>query len=189
MNRRLDQDLHDTVAALPFQHWEGHVWRTHWSRLAATDWSPSLRSTGRYHHAGDRFSEGPTWPALYTSLAPQIAVWETVHRSVTRNVRHLENQQLTGLEIAASSVFDFRNPAVLGLTREDLTGPNPEIPWLLAQVAVEQGAGGILVPSAALQGDNLVLFPSTCRAFSPFASSAVRLCLLIFPQVKADRGW
>jgi hypothetical protein len=164
---RLDQDLHDAVAALPLHRWEGHVWRTHWSQLAATDWNPSLRSTGRYHRAGDRFSEGPTWPALYTSLAPQIAVWEMVRRSVARDISYLANQQLTELEIAVSSVLDFRTPAALGLTTEDLTGPSSEIPWLLAQAAVGRGAGGILVPSAALQGNNLVLFPSNLPSVLP----------------------
>lgn len=90
-----------------------------------------------------------------------------VRRSVARDIRYLANQQLTELEIAVSSVLDFRNPGTLGLTPEDLTGPSSEIPWLLAQAAVGRGAGGILVPSAALQGNNLVLFPSNLPSVLP----------------------
>ena len=90
-----------------------------------------------------------------------------VRRSVARNIRYLENQQLTELEIAVSSVLDFRNPAALGLTPEDLTGLRSEVPWSLAQAAVERGAGGMLVPSAALHGNSLVLFPSNLPSVLP----------------------
>lgn len=48
------------------------VWRVHWRAVASTDWSLSLRSSGRYHHGLDLFPPDQAFAALYTSLAPLV---------------------------------------------------------------------------------------------------------------------
>ena len=60
------------------------VWRVHWREVLATDWSLSLHRSGRYHRGSDLFPSAETWLALYTSFAPEIAIWEMVRRSVDR---------------------------------------------------------------------------------------------------------
>lgn len=147
------------VAAAPFGPFRGTVWRVHWREVAPTDWSLSLRTTGRYHRGLDLFPADQAFPALYASLAPEIALWEMVRRSAARNLGYLRNNVLTELEVHLDQVLDLSDPGVAGLTREELTGPDFSVCQDVAAVAVVRGFQGLLVPSAALPGSNLVLFP------------------------------
>lgn len=153
-------DTERAVAAAPSRSFRGSVWRTHWREVAATDWSLSLRTSGRYHRGLDRFPSDQTWPALYTSLAPEIAVWEMVRRSAARNLAYLRNNVLSELAVDLARPLDLSDPALVGLTRADLTGPSHRACHELAAVAVARGYEGLLVPSAALVGVNLVILPA-----------------------------
>ena len=125
----------------------------------ATDWSLSLRTTGRYHRGLDLFPPDHTWPALYTSLAPEIAVWEMVRRSAARNLAYLRNNVLSELHVHLTRVLDLSDPALARSARVDLTGPDHHPCHEFAAVALARGYEGLLVPSAALVGLNLVLLP------------------------------
>jgi len=100
-----------------------------------------------------------TWPALYTSLSPEIAVWEMVRRGAERHLAYLQNNLLTELIVDLSRVLDVSEPTSLGLKLVDLTGPDPEVCRQLASAARTAGFMGLVVPSAAIAGLNLVILP------------------------------
>lgn len=147
------------IAAAPSRAFRGRVWRVHWRRVAPTDWSLSLHSSGRYHRGLDLFGGDQAFPALYTSLAPEIALWEMVRRSAARNLGYLGDNVLTELEVDLDRVLDLSDPVVTILTREELTGDDSSVCEELAAAAVTRGFQALLAPSAALPGSNLVLFP------------------------------
>src|SRR5947209_16638109 len=133
------------------------VWRVHWREVEPLDWSLSLRTSGRYHRGLDLFPPEQTFPVLYASLAPEIALWEMVRRSAARNLVYLKNNVLSELVVALSRVIDLTDPSVIGLTRVELTGADHRRCQALAAAAVARCDDGILVPSAALPGSNLVI--------------------------------
>lgn len=97
--------------------------------------------------------------ALYTSLAPEVAIWEVVRRSAAQNLAYLQNNVLTELAVELTQVLDCSDPATMGLTPADLTGLDHRPCQELAAGAEARGYEGLLVPSAALPGVNLVLLP------------------------------
>jgi RES domain-containing protein len=137
----------------------GTVWRVHWREVAPTDSSLSLRTSGRYHRGLDLFPSDQAFPALYTSLAPEIAIWEMVRRSAARNLTYLKNNLLSELEVNLGRPLDLSEPATIGLTPADLTGADQQASQELAATAMAWGYEGLLVPSAALPGLNLVVLP------------------------------
>lgn len=149
----------EAIAAAASRPFRGTVWRVHWREVAPTDWSLSLRSSGRYHRGLDLFPSDQAFPALYTSLAPEIALWEMVRRSAARSLTYLSNNVLSELAVDLGRVLDLSDPAVVGLRREELTGPDHSACQDLAVAAAVRDFHGLLVPSAALPGSNLVLFP------------------------------
>ena len=52
------------VSAIGTAPFRGTVWRVHRREVGPTDWSLSLRSTGRYHRGLDRFPPDHTFAAL-----------------------------------------------------------------------------------------------------------------------------
>lgn len=85
------------VAAASTRGFQGTAWRVHWREVTPTDWSLSQRTSGRYHRGLDLFPPEQAFPALYTSLAPEIAIWEMVRRSAARNLAYLKNSVLSDL--------------------------------------------------------------------------------------------
>jgi hypothetical protein len=155
------------IDAAPTHSLRGRVWRTHWRQVAATDWSRTLRTTGRYHRGLDQFAAQQVWPALYTSLAPETAIWEMVRRSVVRNIAYLRNNVLSELEVDLSNVLDLADPAVVALAPAELTGSDLRLCHELAATSHALGFEALVVPSAALLGSNLVLFPRNLPEPSP----------------------
>lgn len=153
----------EAVAVAPERSLHGSVWRTHWKEVTATDWSLSIQSSGRYHRGLDLFPAAAAFPALYTSLAPEIAIWELVRRSAARNLAYLQNNVLSELKIDLSRVLDLSEPSGARWERADLTGPDFHRCQEIAAAAVRRGYEGILVPSAALPGSNLVILPGNLR--------------------------
>jgi hypothetical protein len=64
-------------------------------------------------------------------------------------------------------VLDLTDPTVVGLTPEKLTAPDPRMCHELAFTAHARGFEALVVPSAALLGSNLVLFPRNLPEPSP----------------------
>ncbi|MFN0071186.1 MAG: RES family NAD+ phosphorylase [Chloroflexota bacterium] len=147
------------VSAASTRGFQGTVWRVHWREVAPTDFSLSLRTSGRYHRGLDLFPPDQAFPALYTSLAPEIALWEMVRRSAARNLAYLQNNVLSELEVGLSRILDLSDAAATGLTAADLTGPDHQPCQELAAAAMARRYEGLLVPSAAMPGLNLVLLP------------------------------
>ncbi len=151
--------------------------------LEPTDWSLSLRTSGRYHRGLDLFPPEQTWPALYTSLSPEIAIWEIVRRSAARTLGYLANNLLSEIEVTLGRLVDLSEPTVAGLTLADLTGADHRLCQEIGAVATALGYRGLLVPSAALPGLNLVILarnlpePSAMRVVS-----SVELPLDSLPQ-------
>lgn len=155
------------VAAAPARSFQGTVWRVHWREVAPTDWILSLRTSGRYHRGLDLFPPEQAFPALYTSLGPEIAIWEMVRRSAARNLAYLKNNVLSELEVDLSRILDISDPGAVGLTSADLTGLDHQPCQQLAEAALVRGYQGLLVPSAALPGLNLVILPRNLPEPSP----------------------
>lgn len=149
------------IANRPTRSFGGTVWRVHWRDIVPTDWTLSLRTTGRYHRGLDLFPPDMAFPALYTSLAPEVAVWEMVRRSAARNLAYLKNNLLSELEVELRRTLDLSDPATVGLTLADLTGSDQQPCQELAAAATARGYEGLLVPSAALPGINLVILSRT----------------------------
>lgn len=147
------------LVGAPVHPFHGRVWRVHWREVSPADWRLSLRTSGRYHRGLDRFPADQVFPALYTSLAPEIALWEMVRRSAARNLDYLRNTILSELEVSLDHTLDLADPATIGLARADLTGSEQRSCQELAAIAMFRAYGGLLVPSAALPGLNLVILP------------------------------
>jgi RES domain-containing protein len=148
------------VAAAVPRTFQGTVWRTHWRAVQPIDWSLSLRTSGRYHRGLDLFPAAEAFAALYTSLAPEIAIWEMVRRSAAQNLAFLENNILSELTAVLRRALDLSDPASLGLAPAALTARDPRPCQAIAAAALARGYEGLLVPSAALPGLNLVLLPA-----------------------------
>jgi RES domain-containing protein len=61
--------------------------------------------------------------------------------------------------VALGHVLDLSDPSAVGLTRTEVTGPDQQRCQELAAAAMTREFDGLLVPSAALPGLNLVVLP------------------------------
>jgi hypothetical protein len=179
-------DAQAAIADAPVRRFQSSVWRTHWREVGAMDWQLSLRTSGRYHCGLDLFPPDQVWPALYTSLAPELAIWEMVRRSAARNLAYLRNNVLTELAVDLARVLDCSDPVVVGLTRSDVTGPDHRLCHALAEAATAQGYEALLAPSAALPGTNLVVFPQ--HVAGPLPIRVVRSTELPLDSIAEDTG-
>ncbi len=154
-----DSSLDRVIAAIPPRQFRGRVWRVHWREVAADDWDLSLRTSGRYHRGLDLFPRDQTFFVLCTSLATEIAIWEMVRRSASRNLGYLKNNVLTEFDVQLDRGLDLSHPGSVGLNLADLTGPDLRPCQALAAAARSLGFDGLVVPSAALPGLNLIILP------------------------------
>lgn len=134
--------------------------------MAPTDGSLSLRF-GALPPWLDLFPPDQAFPALYTSLAPAIAIWERVRRSAARNLVYLQNNALSELRADLSRTLGISDPAAEGLTTADLTGPDHQLCPELGAAAMGLGDEALLVTSAALPGLSLVVLPRTLPELPP----------------------
>lgn len=158
----------------------------HWREVLPTDWTLSVRTSGRYHRGLDHFPPEQSFPALYTSLAPEIAIWEMVRRSAARNLAVLQNNVLSELDVTLDSVLDLSDPTSIGLTLSDLTSADQQVCQDLAAAVVARGDEGLLVPSAGLPGLNLVILPQNLVATSFIG--VVRSTKLPLDTIAAEEG-
>lgn len=92
-------DAGAAVAACDVRPWSGVVWRYHGRRYAADDAAGSLKATGRFGQGIDRYPASDTWPVLYTSLDPHVALAERVRHTTVANLEALVNQRLSRLRV------------------------------------------------------------------------------------------
>ncbi len=170
----------------PSRSFRGTVWRVHWRRWRPPIGGLSLRTSGRYHRGLDLFPADQAFPALYTSLAPEIAIWEMV-RARARNLAYLWNNVLAELEVDLGRVLDLSDPTVVGLGREELTGPDLSACQELAAAAVGAWCPGRAGALGALAGSNLVHFPRNLPEPPPIrATRSTELPLDAIAQERTD---
>jgi RES domain-containing protein len=162
------------VAACPRGSWSGTVWRVHSRRFAGDSAEGSLRISGRFHRGPDKFAAHETWPALYTSVAPAIALAERMRHTTPANlIQKMTDQRMTRLRIelqvvvSACAESGCRTLEVQGLSEEALCHPTD---WQKAQelaLAARDCAEALLVPSCTrLPEGNLIIFPDRLLAGS-----------------------
>ena len=144
-----------------------HVWRVHKQRYEATDATGSLLVSGRYHRGLDDFQSEDTFPALYTSLSPEISLAELVRHTDAATLPNLNNYRLTELAVTLQQVVDCTDPERLGLTFHEMLESTSfyytqEIGAAVSSVGYEAAR----VTSASRLGHNLVIFPNNLRSGS-----------------------
>lgn len=159
-------DATAAVRACSLEPWVGSVWRVHASRFAGDSSDGSLRVSGRFHRAPDKYLTD-TWKALYTALAPEIALAEIVRHFTLDNLLHkVRDQRMSRLQAelqvvvracTSTGCFDLNVP---GVSKDDFCHPtNFEKTHAFARAAREC-AEGLLVPSCTgLPQGNLIIFP------------------------------
>jgi RES domain-containing protein len=156
-------NLRTAVAACPIGPWRGEVWRCHTRRWSGDNADGSLKATGRYHRGRDRFPAIDAWPALYTALAPHIALGEMLRH--TRALPSLASKRISRLDVSLSAVLDCAS--LLGSTLpgapnlDDLCRPaDYALPHEIAEAARASSAEALLIPTCTrLNGNNLIVFP------------------------------
>jgi len=156
-----DWDASRAVSSLTTQSLRSTVWRGHRRRYGALDYSGSRFLSGRYHQASDLFPPDQTWPAFYTAIGLHVALGEIV-----RNIEQhdLAAFRFTEIRVELQAVIDCRDLLAVGLTAADLLDDTDyAVPLAHVAAAIGRGAEAILVPSAFLLGDNLIIFPLLIR--------------------------
>ena len=105
--------------------------------------------------------------ALYLALSPAVALGEVLRQFSPQRLLQLNDYRLSELDVEVGAVLDCRDAAVLGLAPEDLIRDlGFTMTQQIASAAIARGAEAILVPSATLLGDNLVVFPTQLQSTS-----------------------
>lgn len=107
---------------------------------------------GRYHLAGET-------GIFYTALTETVAIQE-ITRHADRNV--LRHGLLAGkIRIRLHKVLNLTQTKVLqslGLSKDDLISKDYSVTQAISIQARKAGFQGLIVPSSASQGDNLIVF-------------------------------
>lgn len=129
--------------------------------------------TGRYHRGADRYPPSETWPALYTALAPHIALGEMVRH--TSAIAEFANKRLSRLHIRLQAVLDGTDLAASRLPGSpgfaDFCHPGRfELTHAVAVAVPGLGAEALLTPSCTrFAGNNLIVFVDRLRVGSSIA--------------------
>jgi len=144
----------ETLSALPAKPVRGAFFRALLPSLARDPLSVqgSLRHGGRYNPSG-------IFGALYCGESPAVCAAEIRKRAAGQPV---SPYRLARIRVQLHRVLDLTDPetlGALGLRSEDLVGDDWQRTQRLAAQAHAAGFEGLLVPSAAGPGRNLVIFP------------------------------
>jgi hypothetical protein len=178
------------LADLPLRDLHGTFHRQTDPRRQPLELPAIATRSARWHSAGD------PWPA-YASSTPDAAMHE-LPRGFERDLTTpppLPTRRMSELLVEALPVVDLVNELALdhvGLRREQLIGGydlGPETDLcraIAAEVRRRPTACGLLVPSAALPGANvLVIFPAGFRRVRIGAQQLV--ALVVSPQPEPDQ--
>jgi len=144
----------ETLSALPAKSVRGAFFRALLPAFARDplNLQGSLRHGGRYNPSG-------IFGALYCGESPAVCVAEIRRRAAGQPV---SPYRLARIRVQFHRVLDLTDPetlGALGLRSEDLVGDDWQRTQRLAAQAHAAGFEGLLVPSAAGPGRNLVIFP------------------------------
>jgi RES domain-containing protein len=145
-----DPTLLDAIEDLAVRDYQGRVWRHMFN-----DYLPDRVNLG-----GARWNPRGVG-AIYTALHQQTALAEGQHAVDVQPRRPFARRVLYELEVAVSGVVDLTTSDALtavGLTQADLTADVFDACQRVGGAAAWLERGGLLVPSARDDGDNLVIF-------------------------------
>jgi hypothetical protein len=98
---------------------------------------------------------------------PEAAVGEFLRHSSAAALRRLAIMRLTRLSVEVGALIDCRDPVTMGLTLDDLIHDTDyRLTQQIGAASMALGVEGLLVPSATLLGDNLVVWSSQLRSTS-----------------------
>jgi RES domain-containing protein len=166
----------DASAAIrdsPVQPWSGDVWRCHRRKYAGADAGGSVRITGRFNRGTDKFDADEVWPALYTGLAPHVALGERLRHTTPASLRQLGDQQPSRLRATLHAVLnlcaasDCAELGVVALDLDSLCGAGDYNTSHRIAEAARSLAEALLVPSCTrFPEGNLIIFPDRLSAES-----------------------
>jgi RES domain-containing protein len=110
---------------------------------------------------GGRYNRKGLFGALYLSQGKEICLVERT-KAAGGDIKNLQSQIIGEIEVSVDKVIDLTDKATmnhLGIRREDLIHPTDHaFSQLIGKLARDNGVDGLLVPSAAGSGNNLVVF-------------------------------
>jgi RES domain-containing protein len=131
-------------------------------RIVSQKYKDQILSTEGSLKYGGRYNPARHFGVLYLSESKEVCLAE---RSQKTAANLLEFQVIGKIKVTCTDVLDLtntKNLKTLGLTAADLTLPGNTAGWKLPQqisyVARQTKIKGLLVPSAATKGKNLVIF-------------------------------
>jgi RES domain-containing protein len=144
--------------------WSGSAWRVHDRKYAANDSTGSLKVSGRFNRGLDRFPPEQTWPVLYLALRPEVALAELIRHLSPELLPRLRSKRLSELHLRLVAVIDCRDVNTPGVSRDTFFDDvDFRVPQELAKAALDRGVEAMLVSSATLLGDNLIVFDQQLR--------------------------
>lgn len=183
MTAPLGWDAGVAIASAPLRPWRGAAWRTHARRYTALDPGGSLLFSGRYHRGRDLFPPDAACPALYLALGPEIRLGEVLRHLTSERLSRLNGYRLSEIILDLTATLDCRDATAFGLPHDALLHDTDyRATQALAAAATARGVEGLLVPSATLLGDNLVVFPTNLRSGSRLEVASARDPRLYVPR-------
>lgn len=147
------------IAGCPVGRWNGPAWRIHDQKYRPDDSAGSLNVSGRFNRGRDQFPVKETWSVLYLALGRDVALAEMIRHLRPELLSRTKNKRLTEFRVELRSVVDCRDLTRLGVSpSEFFHDTNYMVPQELAKAALDRGSDAMLVPSATLLGDNLIIF-------------------------------
>ena len=151
------------IAFAPRRQLRGRFWHQGPTRYPLGSFADPATSDGRYHRRGG----AGVW---YASDREQAAWAELFRHFTDEGVGPFEVRRVGAVHVAGLKVLDLTDEVVrssLGISLEDLTGDDYARAQEVADAARAAGFGGILAPSAAIEGRRtLVVFASGWRPSS-----------------------
>ncbi len=144
-----DRAFLTALEELPTREWRGRVWRHMFNEYA-----PERINTG-----GARWNP-PGVGAIYAALERETAIAEGDHMIHVQPRRIFRRRVLYELAVEVDQVVDLTDPASLasvGLTMADIASDDFTACQRIGGAIAWLGHGGILVPSARRDGDNMVI--------------------------------
>ena len=132
----------------------------------------ALSITGSFN-LGGRWNFKESFGAIYTSLKKEVALAE-LERSVSRRgltLADLGPREMVRLKVSLKKVLNLTDPAILkdlALNRQELTEEGWKKTQKLANSIWKAKLEGVLAPSAAANGVNLVIYPDNKHQDSTF---------------------